>query len=190
MKPHVVMVLVVALNGCATSAPNRASDDLAGAAVATVRAHARAVRDHVRAGREALGLRERTERRVVDVAPATSPFASRGAADLGETVQAPPDLRLYSSRGHPARDAQMHEIRMDVTQAEMLTAQGTLQPRAAQALSRMARMAREHGGEFTVTVPRTRIDAATAILAAAPGATILSTDDVEDFGLVVVTEAH
>lgn len=188
MRAYVVVMLAVALNGCATSGPYRDSDDLAVAAVDTIRAHARSVRDHVRAGREALGLRERSDTRRAEASPAAPAYATRAQPRVMDPTQTPYDARRLA-RGHPARDAQLHEIRMDVGSGEMLTAQGTLQPRAAQALSRMARMAREHGGEFTITVPRTRIDAAAAILAAAPEATILSTDDA-DFRLVVVTEDH
>jgi hypothetical protein len=189
MKPCVVVIVAVALNGCATSSPDPGSADATGAVVATVRAHAHMVRDQLRAGREALGLRERRDRRVPDDVPGTAYSATRAPLDDLQSQPATPDV-LRTPRGHPARDAQVQEIRMDVTPGEMLTVHGTLQPRAAQALSRMARMAREHGGELTVTVPRARIDAASAILAAAPDATILSTDDAEDFGLVVVTEAY
>ena len=190
MKAYVVVILAVALNGCATSDPYRGSDDVATAAVETIRAHARSVRDHVRAGREALGLRERSDARIANASPAESTYAAREQPGAMEPAQGAYDAPRLAPRGHPARDAQMHEIRMDVRADEMLTAQGSLQPRAAQALSRMSRMAREHGGEFTITVPRARIEAAAAILAAAPEATILSTDDAEDFGLVVVTEEH
>ena len=189
MRPYVVVIMAVALNGCATSDPYRGPDDVASTAVETIRAHARSVRDHVRAGREALGLRERSDARIAHANPAASTYAARVPGAM-EPMQGAYDAPRLAARGHPARDAQMHEIRMDVRADEMLTAQGSLQPRAAQALSRMSRMAREHGGEFTITVPRSRIEAAAAILAAAPEATILSTDDAEDFGLVVVTEEH
>ena len=188
MNRYVGVIVALALNGCATSA-SVTPDTLAAATVDTLRTHVRAVRDHVRAGREALGLRERSRSRggeavlagAVDGTPADDPrFEPAPAVTVAR----------HSSQGHPARDAALHEIRMDVAPAEMLTATGTLQPRAAQALARMARMARDSGGEFTVTVPRTRIETAAAIRAAAPEATILSSDDADGFRLVVVTEEH
>jgi hypothetical protein len=189
MNRYGVLVVVVALNGCATSAPIATPDELATVTAGTIRAHARAVRDHVRAGREALGLRPRSGNRVVDVETAEPRRVTRATERAPDTAPAVSPARDVL-QGHPARDAEAHEIRMDVTTPEMLTASGTLQPRAAQALARMARMARERGGEFTVTIPRARIETASAILAAAPEATILSTDEADGFRLVVVTEEH
>ena len=189
MNPYGIVLLAVVLNGCATSTPVATPGEFANATVDTIRTHARTVRDNVRAVRESLGLRERRGEGVVVTDAAAAQYAMRASPTPLEATPSSGDAHR-TAKGHPARDAEVHEIRMDVTTAEMLTASGALQPRAAQALARMARMARESGGEFAVTIPRTRIDAASAILAAAPEATILSTDETDGFRLVVVPEEH
>lgn len=81
----------------------------------------------------------------------------------------------------------MQSFNMEVETAEMLTSQGTLQPRAAGALARMADMAREHGGVFSVSVPRSRVETVAAIQAVAPSATIYEGDEDEHYRLSVDT---
>ena len=183
MTPNILLLTcVIALGGCATSATHVAApNDLGAMATDTVRRHVRAVRDHLRAERQAVraafGLGQPVAR-VIDIrTPA-------GTADDPE--EAPIATAAASfARGHPARDPAATAIQMDIAFDEMLTPEGGLHPRAAQALARMESMARDEGGEFTVSVPRSRIHTATAIRQVAPGATILSTDD-ESFRLVVI----
>ena len=71
----------------------------------------------------------------------------------------------------------LRAIEMAVGLDEMLTPDGVLHPRAASALARMDTMAREHGGDFTVSVPRSQLQTVDAIRTVAPGATIVATDE-------------
>ncbi len=92
--------------------------------------------------------------------------------------------------GQPVEVPVMQSIKMEVGQAEMLTPEGTLHPRAARALARMDSIAREHGGDFSVSVPRSRVQTVAAIKAVAPSATIYQTDKDEHYRLIVVAAAR
>jgi hypothetical protein len=102
-----------------------------------------------------------------------------------------PSLTLQSvpyrdESGQPVESPALQSITMEVGQAEMLTPEGTLHPRAARALARMDSMAREHGGDFSVTVPRSQMQTVDAIKAVVPSATIFQADADEHYRLIVV----
>ena len=174
------LAFAVALGGCATTSPQAGDTAHWGtAAVESVRTHVRTVRDHLRAERRAmraaLGEPGQPVARVIEVRPPQEPM--RAPVNDGSP--------LRMSHGHPARDSGLPAIQMDVGLAEMITPQGTIHSRAAQALARMDAMAREEGGEFTVSVPRAHIETAAVIRQVAPGATILSVDG-ENYRLTVI----
>ena len=120
--------------------------------------------------------------------------AEREAAEIRSESGFNPALTMQSvpyrdESGQPAGPV-MQSIKMEVGQAEMVTPEGTLHPRAARALARMDSMAREHGGDFSVSVPRSRIQTVAAIKAVAPSATIFETDEDEHYRLIVVAAAR
>ena len=121
--------------------------------------------------------------------------AEREAAGIRSESGFNPALTMQSvpyrdESGQPAEGPVMQSIKMEVGQAEMVTPEGTLHPRAARALARMDSMAREHGGDFSVSVPRSRIQTVAAIKAVAPSATIFETDEDEHYRLIVVAAAR
>ena len=184
----VVIVLAVATSGCAT-APGEAGD---GAGLGTivgnlVREHHRADRAAVRALGDlfggAIGYRRGKD---IDASVAEREAAAIRAEsgwDPDLTIQSVPD-RLET--GKSVEVPIMQSIKMEVAPDEMLTAEGTLHPRAARALARMESLAREHGGDFSVSVPRSRVETAAAIKEVAPTATIFETDEEEHYRLVVI----
>jgi len=118
-------------------------------------------------------------------------IAEREAAAIRSESGFNPSLTMESvpyrdDRGQPAEGPVMQSIKMEVEQEEMLTADGTLHPRAARALARMDSIAREHGGDFSVSVPRSQSQTVAAIKAVAPSATIFETDNDEHYRLIVV----
>lgn len=183
-----LLALAVALTGCSTTSTGEgAGDDLGTITVNALRAQHRADRAAIKeAGtrlREAFGYQRGN---VIERGT-----AEREAAALRSESGFDPALAMRSApyrdeRGQPAERAVMQSIQMEVGQAEMLTPEGTLHPRAARALARMDDMAREHGGDFSVFVPRSRIQTVAAIKAVAPGATIFETDRDEHYRLIVV----
>lgn len=177
-----VLGLAVALTGCATTSSEVGVAD----GFTIVR---QAVRAHLRADREALrstaALFRHHRGNVIEGRTAEREAAalrSESGFDPTLTMQ-PPSYR--DERGRPSEAPVMQSIEMEVGLAEMLTPEGTLHPRAARALARMDNMAREHGGDFSVTVPRSQIRTAAAIKAVAPGATIVATDEDEHYRLIV-----
>lgn len=183
-KP-LVLALAVLLSACATTSSEQgAGEDFGTIATNVVRAHVRTVRDHVRADRAALKasmaqLRDAFGYRGVVVerrlpAPESSAPRSDSGADPALAMRAAP--YRYDRRG-PAERPALHAIEMNVGLDEMLTPDGMLHPRAASALARMDTLAREHGGDFTVSVPRSQLQTVDAIRTVAPGATIVATDE-------------
>ena len=183
-----LLALCVALGatGCATTG----DDHLGTIAANTFRAHADAVRAIHRADRAALGQVAALFRET---------FGARGTVVARSEPHEPTAIRHSDSvsmrspaagvvpQPAPARPEvdDLKAIEMAVGPAEMLTAEGTLHPRAARALAQMNELAREHGGDFTVAVPRSQLHTASAIQEVAPGATILTTDD-DEYRLIVV----
>lgn len=118
-------------------------------------------------------------------------IAEREAAAIRSESGFNPSLTMQSvphrdESGQSAEVPVMQSIKMEVGQAEMLTQEGTLHPRAARALARMDSMAREYGGDFSVSVPRSQMQTVDAIKAVAPSATIFETDEDEHYRLIVV----
>lgn len=169
-KP-LVLALAVLVSACATTSSEQgAGEDFGTIATNVVRAHARAVRDHVRADRAALKA---------SMAQLRDAFGYQGVV-VERRLPAPEIAARYDSGGDrrgPAERPALHAIEMDVGLDEMLTPDGLLHPRAADALARMNSMAREHGGDFTVSVPRSQLQTVDAIRTVAPGATIVATDE-------------
>ena len=182
-----VLALTLALGGCATTSTDLgAGSDLGAIAVNAIKAHIRADRAAAReAGAVLAGAFGYPRGRVIERRTAEREAAalrSESGFDPALTMQGGSNL---DERGRAAKGPVMQSIEMEVGQAEMLTADGTLHPRAARALARMDNMAREHGGDFSVSVPRSRIQTVAAIRAVAPSATILETD-ADGYRLIVV----
>lgn len=177
-----VLALTAALSGCATS-----GSDFGEIAVDTVRAHHRANRAAITGTLallgEAVGYRRGPviERRITEREAAT--LRSESGVDPTLTQRG---ASHWDERGRRVESPAMQSIQMDVGVAEMLTPDGTLHARAARALARMDNMAREHGGDFSVLVPRSKMHSAAAIRAVAPGAAIYETDTDGNFRLIVV----
>ncbi len=122
-------------------------------------------------------------------------IAERQAAAIRSESGFNPTLTMESvpyrdESGQSAEVPVMQSIKMEVGQDEMLTQDGTLHPRAARALARMDSMAREYGGDFSVSVPRSQLQIVDAIKAVAPGATIFQTDEDAHYRLIVVAAAR
>ena len=179
------LCVVIGATGCATT-----DDSLGTIAANSLRAHADAIRAIHRADRAALGqvaalFRETFGARGTVVAR-SEPYAPT-AIQRSESVsmQSPATGVAPHPEPVPLGVDDLKAIEMAVGPAEMLTAEGTLHPRAARALAQMNEMAREHGGDLTVAVPRSQLHTASAIQEVAPGATILTTDD-DEYRLIVV----
>jgi len=122
-------------------------------------------------------------------------LAEREAAAIRSESGFNPSLTIESvpyrdQSGEEAQVPVMQSIKMEVGPAEMLTPDGALHPRAARALARMDSIAREHGGDFSVSVPRSQVQTVAAIKAVAPSATIYETDEDEHYRLIVVAAAR
>jgi len=183
-----LLALAVALTGCSTTSTlEGGTDDLGTITINALRAQHRADRAAIKAAgarlRDAFGYQRGNviERRTAEREVAA--LRSESGFDPALTTQSYP---YRNERGQPAERPVMQSLQMDVGQAEMLTPEGTLHPRAARALARMDTMAREHGGDFSVFVPRSRLQTVPAIKEVAPGATIFETDRDEHYRLIVV----
>ncbi len=184
----VVIALALMTTGCATTpAGNEAGGDFGAIAGNLLRAHIAADRAAVRATAALIGgaighpRGKSIEGRIAE--RETVALRSESGFNPALTMQSVP----YSdASGQPAEGPVMQSIKMDVGQSEMVTPEGTLHPRAARALARMDNMAREHGGDFSVSVPRSRGETVAAIKAVAPSATIFETNEDEHYRLIVV----
>ena len=177
------LCVLVASTGCATTG----EDNLGTIAANRFRAHADAIRTIHRADRQALAdvaalFRETFGARGTVVA--RSDPHPQTAVQPSDQVSLPPPVSAVAP-SEPSRPADLKAIEMAVGPAELLTPEGTLHRSAARAIARMNEMAREHGGDFSVVVPRSQLHTAEAIQQVAPGATILTTDD-DDYRLIVV----
>jgi hypothetical protein len=181
------LALTLALTGCATTTTHfGGGSDLGTIAVNALEAHIRADRAAAREVAALIAGAVGYQRGKV-MAGRT---AEREAAALRYESGFDPSLTMQSGsyfdeRGRTVDGPSLQSIEIEVGQAEMLTPDGTLHPRAARALARMDNMAREHGGDFSVSVPRSQIHTVAAIKAVVPGATILETD-ADGYRLIVV----
>ena len=180
------LCVVLGASGCATTG----DESLGTIAANQLRAHADAVRAIHRADRAALGqvaalFRETFGARgtVVERSEPYQPIAIQHSESV--SMRSPVTGVVPHPEPVLPKVDELQAIEMAVGPAEMLTAEGTLHPRAARALAQMNEMAREHGGDFTVAVPRSQLHTASAIQEVAPGATILTTDD-DEYRLIVV----
>jgi hypothetical protein len=82
----------------------------------------------------------------------------------------------------------LRSLEMEVREDEMIRADGSLHPSAAQALARMDGMVVEHGGDFAVYVPANQRRSVDEIRNVAPHAAIIEKSDAESFRLVVTPE--
>ncbi len=183
-----VLVLALTTTGCATAPAG--TEVAAGAGLGAIAgnllsAHIRADRAAITAAGALIGGAIGYQRgKVIEGRVAEREAATLRAEGFRPslTMQAAPDA---DEGGQPAEGPVMQSINIEVEPAEMLTPEGTLQPRAAGALARMADMAREHGGMFSVSVPRSRVETVAAIKAVAPSATIIEGDEDEHYRLIV-----
>lgn len=181
-----VSALALALSGCATTTPVGFGNDLGTIAINTIKAHHRADRAAAKEMAAVIAAAFGYQRGKVmadgNAEREAAPLRSESGFDPSLTMQGRP--YLYE-RGSTVEGPSQQAIEIEVAEAEMLTPDGTLHPRAAQALARMDSIAREHGGDFSVFVPRSRIETGAAIKAVVPGATILETD-ADGYRLIVV----
>jgi len=178
-----VLALTLALTGCATTTTQvGGGNDLGTIAVNAIKAHHRADRAAAREVAALIAGAIGYQRGKVIAEREAAALRSESGFDPSLTMQGGSYL---GERGRTVEGPVMQSIEMEVGQAEMLTPDGTLHPRAARALVRMDNMAREHGGDFSVSVPRSRIQTVAAIKAVVPGATILETD-ADGYRLIVV----
>lgn len=116
---------------------------------------------------------------------------ARTAAQEAERLRAATGFEptVSTQRVAVARDGSeiesLRTLEMPIPRNEMLTEQGALRPRAAQALQRMDDMAQAHGADFSVYVPDDATFTLDELERAAPHATIYRVDRATDFRLVI-----
>lgn len=184
-----VLALSSVLIGCASTSSEVGGDrrGLGEIAVDTVRAHHRASRaailDTIALIGEAAGFRRSPVFEPGTPEPDDTALRSERAFD---PTPMPHTAPYRDERDRRAASPVMQSIQMEVSAGEMLTPDGALHASAARALARMDNLAREHGGDLSVFVPRSRMHSAAAIRAVAPSARIFETDTEDNYRLIVV----
>lgn len=187
-----VIALALALTGCSTTSTRVGLGAGLGAIAGNlVSAHMRADRAALTAAGALIGGAIGYQRGTVMEGRIAERRTAAIRAESGfDTTLTTRSVSYRDEGGQPTVGPVMQSIKMEVGQDEMLTRDGALHPRAAQALARMDSMARESGGDFSVSVPRSQMQIVDAIKAVAPSATIFEADEDEHYRLIVVSAAR